>query len=133
MAEKKLFTFNAVRKAVIWKSMVAFAALIASSLLFAHHSASQYDFANGVDVEGKIILIEVSNPHIDLILEITNDDGSTKEVRFEGHSRNNVYRRGWRPDMMTEGDDITITIAPMRNGDDGGYIQDFKLSDGTFF
>ena len=79
------------------------------------------------------IQVNVSNPHIDLILEISNADGSTKEVQFEGHSRNNVYRRGWRPDAVKEGDVITIKIAPMRNGEDGGYIQEFNLADGRTF
>lgn len=115
------------------KTFVFLLALACSASTYAHHSASQYDFANRVEIEGKIVHIDVSNPHIDLILEISNDDGTTKEVQFEGHSRNNVYRRGWRPDMMNEGDVITITIAAMRNGEDGGYIQDFTLADGTHF
>ena len=106
---------------------------IFSVVVLAHHSASQFDFAQSVPVEGKVVHIDVSNPHIDLVLEIANDDGSTKEVQFEGHSRNNVYRRGWRPDMVKEGDMITIFIAPMRNGEDGGYIQDFLTTDGRKF
>lgn len=104
-----------------------------SAALFAHHSAAQFDFSQNVPVEGKVIHVDVSNPHIDLILEISNADGSTKEVQFEGHSRNNVYRRGWRPDAVKEGDVITIKIAPMRNGEDGGYIQEFNLADGRTF
>lgn len=99
----------------------------------AHHSAAQFDFTQNVEITGKIIHIDVSNPHIDLILEQTNADGTTKQVQYEGHSRNNVYRRGWRPDMMKDGDTVTIFIAPMRNGEDGGYIQSFKLADGRTF
>ena len=99
----------------------------------AHHSAAQFDFSQMVPEEGKVKYIDVANPHIDLILEITNPDGSTREVQFEGHSRNNVYRRGWRPGAIEEGDTITIFIAPMRNGEDGGYIQEFALADGRKF
>jgi hypothetical protein len=99
----------------------------------AHHSAAQFDFAQNVEITGKIIHIDVSNPHIDLVLEQPAADGSTKQVQYEGHSRNNVFRRGWRPDMMSEGDSVTIFIAPMRNGEDGGYIQSFKLQDGRTF
>ena len=99
----------------------------------AHHSAAQFDFSQMVPVTGKVIHVDVSNPHIDLILEIANDNGTTKEVQFEGHSRNNVYRRGWRPGAFEEGDVITIFIAPMRNGEDGGYIQEFELADGKKF
>lgn len=120
------------------KKGIKHAGLVLGGLLMtaaaqAHHSAAQFDFAQNVEITGKIIHIEVSNPHIDLVLEQTNADGSTKQVQYEGHSRNNVYRRGWRPDMMHDGDTITIFIAPMRNGEDGGYIQSIKLADGRSF
>lgn len=99
----------------------------------AHHSAAQFDFAQRVEVTGKIKSVAVENPHIDLWLTVDNGDGTTRDIQFEGHSRNNVYRKGWRPDMMKEGDTITIFIAPMRNGEDGGYIQSFRLGDGVEF
>lgn len=103
-----------------------------SGLLSAHHSASQFDFSQNVPVTGKIISLDVSNPHIYLVLAY-EEDGMEKEVEFEGHSRNNVYRRGWRPGMMEEGDTVTIFIAPMRNGEDGGYIQSWETKDGNSF
>lgn len=99
----------------------------------AHHSASQFDFSQNVEVAGKIVHLEISNPHIDLILEQDDGKGGKKQVQYEGHSRNNVYRRGWRPDMVADGDEVTIFIAPMRNGEDGGYIQSWKLQDGRTF
>ena len=113
---------------------VLFALVLGASLpALAHHSASQFDFAQRVEVVGKIKSVAVENPHIDLWLTVDNGDGTTRDIQFEGHSRNNVYRKGWRPDMMNEGDTISIFIAPMRSGEDGGYIQGFKLADGTEF
>ena len=98
----------------------------------AHHSAAQFDFAQNVTVAGKVKFVAIENPHIDLILEVDNGDGTTRDIRFEGHSRNNVYRRGWRPGMVEEGDMIEITIAPMRNGEDGGYIGSFNANGNQF-
>jgi hypothetical protein len=120
-------------KQMLTRSIFAFLAVVLSSLAFSHHSAVQFDFSKNVEVKGKIARMDVSNPHVDLVLEITNADGSTKEVQFEGHSRNNIYRRGWRTGMFEEGDMLTISIAPMRNGEDGGYIQGYTLTDGTQF
>jgi hypothetical protein len=119
--------------AVLQQCLLLFSALLLFSTAQAHHSAAQFDFAQNVELTGKIIHLDVSNPHIDLVLELPGADGGTKQVQFEGHSRNNVYRRGWRPDWMAEGDTVTIFIAPMRNGEDGGYIQSFKLADGRQF
>ena len=70
-------------------------ALGASSQLWAHHSASQFDLAQRVEVAGKIKSVTVENPHIELWLIVDNGDGTTREIQFEGHSRNNVYRKGW--------------------------------------
>ncbi len=99
----------------------------------AHHSAAQFDFGQTVMIEGTVKFIDVRNPHIKLILEVENEDGELKEIEYEGHSRNNVFRRGWRPDMLDVGDTVTIGIAPMRDGEEGGYIKDFHLQDGTVF
>ena len=101
---------------------------------WAHHSAAQFDFGQRVPVVGTVKLIEVRNPHIRLILDVADDAGQTREIEFEGHSRNNVFRRGWRPNSVGVGDEITIEIAPLRDGSDaGGYITAFRLADGTEF
>jgi hypothetical protein len=98
----------------------------------AHHSAAQFDFSKTVLIEGKVKVLDVRNPHIKLVLEV-GDDAGVRDIEYEGHSRNNVYRRGWRPEQFGVGDDITIGIAPLRDGGDGGYITTFKLADGTEF
>jgi len=99
----------------------------------AHHSAACCDFTKSVPVEGKVKSIEVANPHIKLVLIVTDANGKEKEIYFEGHSRNNVYRRGWRPGMVKAGDRITIHIAPKKSGEDGGYVQSWTTADGRTF
>lgn len=109
------------------------ALLLMPLLANGHHSAAQFDFAQNVAVSGIVKHIAIENPHIDLIMTVDNGDGSTRDIQFEGHSRNNVYRKGWRPGMIENGQELTIRIAPMRNGEDGGYIQSFVLEDGMEF
>jgi hypothetical protein len=104
------------------------AALAAPAL--AHHSAAHYDFANQVNVTGIVKEARFANPHARLILEVTDDERGTRDIEFEGHSRNNMYRQGFRPGMMTVGDTITIRIAPTRDGTDGGYVTAFITADG---
>jgi hypothetical protein len=98
----------------------------------AHHSAAQFDFAQTVRIEGIVKEMRVENPHIALFLEVTDEKG-TRVVEYEGHSRNNVYRRGWRPDMVHTGDALNIDIAPMRTGEDGGYVKTFITKEGKEF
>jgi hypothetical protein len=95
----------------------------------AHHSAAQFDFGNTVLVEGTVVRARFANPHLRLILEVTDEKG-TREIEFEGHSRNNMLRQGLEPEMFGSGDTVTIRIAPMRNGQDGGYVTALRTPDG---
>ncbi|MBT6043430.1 MAG: hypothetical protein HOH14_08035 [Gammaproteobacteria bacterium] len=117
------------------KNFIKYTAVIATTLLFsaslyAHHSAAQFDFGNTVLVEGKVMEVRFANPHLRLILEVTDDARGTRDIEFEGHSRNNMRRQGLMPDMFIEGDTVTIRIAPMRNGEDGGYVTALRTPSG---
>jgi len=103
--------------------------LVAGSA-FAHHSAAQFDFGNTVDITGVVKYVRFANPHAKLILEVTDDERGTRDIEYEGHSRNNMVREGLKPEMMAVGDEITIRIAPMRDGADGGYITALITADG---
>ena len=96
----------------------------------AHHSAAQFDFRNTVVVSGQVQVARFANPHMHLVLEVTDDERGTRDIEFEGHSRNNMVRQGLLPDMFTVGDTITIRIAPMRDGTDGGYVVGVRTPDG---
>jgi hypothetical protein len=96
----------------------------------AHHSAAQFDFQHTITLTGIVKEATFSNPHARIVLEVTDDERGTRDVEFEGRSRNNLYRQGFRPDMMKVGDKITIRIWPMRDASDGGYITALITADG---
>jgi hypothetical protein len=100
--------------------------------LGAHHSAAQFDFGKTARVTGVVKKFQAINPHMRLVLEVTDAKG-TREIEFEGHSTNNMYRAGYRNNMIWLGDKITVTIAPLRNGDDGGYVTAAVNSKGQAF
>ena len=97
----------------------------------AHHSAAQFDFSNTVLVSGKVVSARFANPHMRLVLEVTDDKRGTRNIEFEGHSRNNMRRQGLLPDMFGVGDTVTIRIAPMRDGSDGGYVTAVRTASGN--
>ena len=111
--------------------IIVLVASLASTATFAHHSAAQFDFRNTVLVEGLVKEARFANPHMRLILEVTDEARGTRDIEFEGHSRNNMRRQGLMPNLFEEGDTITIRIAPMRNGEDGGYVTAVRTPDGT--
>ena len=115
------------------KSVIVYAMLLAAApvrAVLAHHSAAQFDFQSPVNVTGIVKEARFSNPHARIILEVTDAKRGTRDIEFEGHSRNNMIRQGLMPDMMAVGDTITIRIAPTRDGSDGGYVTAFITKDG---
>jgi len=118
-----------VKKIFIFINMALLSALCAMPAT-AHHSAAQFDFGNTVLVTGKVQEVRFANPHMRLVLEVTDAARGTRDIEFEGHSRNNMRRQGLMPDKFTVGDMVTIRIAPMRNGEDGGYVTALRTPDG---
>ena len=114
----------------LFKSIAALVLATLSLTVYAHHSAVMFDFQNTVVVEGKVQEVRFANPHMKLILEVSDAKG-TRNIEFEGHSRNNMARQGLTPNLFKVGDPIAIRIAPMRNGGDGGYVTAVRGPDGT--
>ncbi len=106
--------------------------LLATVPARAHHSAIQFDFQKPVQVTGVVTRFQAINPHMRLTLRITDAKGS-REIAFEGHSTNNMYRGGYRDKMIQVGDTITVTIAPLKDGSDGGYVTGGVTSKGDKF
>ena len=98
----------------------------------AHHSAIQFDFGSSVSVTGVVKRFRSMNPHMLLVLHVTDEKGA-RDIEFEGHSTNNMYRAGYRDNMIQVGDTITVTIAPLRDGSDGGYVTGVRTSSGARF
>ncbi|HXC60910.1 MAG TPA: DUF6152 family protein [Steroidobacteraceae bacterium] len=112
------------------------AALLGLGLAFAasaHHSAVQFDFGKQVQYTGTVKEFSAINPHMRMTLDWKDDKGKDHEVKFEGHSTNNMYRAGYRKGMVKSGDKITVNAAPYRDGTEGGYVIAVTTSDGQFF
>jgi hypothetical protein len=112
-------------------ALVSLSVLIGSAApAFAHHSAQMFNFTKRSELSGVVREIRVINPHMSLTLAVNGENGSTKEVEFEGHSVNNFYRAGWRPNMVKVGDHIKIEFAPRKDGQEGGFVTGFTTAQG---
>jgi hypothetical protein len=110
-------------------SIGALALLLAVPLAYAHHSAAMFDFSKVGEASGTVKAIRVINPHMSLTLAVSDEKGP-RDIDYEGHSINNFYRAGWRPNMIKVGDKIKIRFAPRKDGQDGGFVSGFTTADG---
>jgi hypothetical protein len=95
----------------------------------AHHSAAAQDFTKRVEMQGVVKSWSIMNPHGKLVVQVSDAKG-TRAIELETHSRNNVYRAGYRDGMIKAGDKIKVYIAPNRDGSDGGYLVAFETAAG---
>ena len=112
--------------------IIAVALLVFGATLAAHHSAVQFDFTRTVSVTGTVMKFRAINPHMQLVLHVKDAKGE-RDIEFEGHSTNNMYRSGYRDNMIKVGDTITVSIAPLRSGADGGYVTAAVTASGARF
>jgi hypothetical protein len=104
-----------------------------ASTVMAHHSAAPFDFQNRVTLKGIVKEIKIINPHSVFILEVTDDSRGTRDIEIEGMSASVFYRSGFIPSAAVPGDVIEITIAPRKDGEDGGFVSSMVAEDGTWF
>ena len=111
---------------------IALAILLMSSIgipAIAHHSAAAQDFTKRVELDGVVKSWQILNPHGKLVIQVSDAKGS-RVIALETHSRNNVYRAGYRDGMIKAGDKIKVYVAPNRDGSDGGYLVAFESAAG---
>jgi len=117
----------------LWSLVSALALVVAlGSTASAHHSAVQYDFTKSASNTGVVVKFQAINPHMRLTLRVTDEKG-TRELEIEGHSTNNMYRAGYRDGLIKVGDKITVNVAPLRDGSEGGYMVAAVTANGTRF
>jgi hypothetical protein len=115
------------------------AALLASAVLvatnaaaMAHHSFAMFDQENPVDLEGVVQEFKYTSPHSYILLEVRGQDGSAVVWNLEGQAPSLLTREGWSSQTLKPGDEVVITIDPLRSGAPGGSWQArrIKFKDG---
>jgi hypothetical protein len=115
------------------------AALLASAVLvatnaaaMAHHSFAMFDQENPIDLEGVVQEFKYTSPHSYILLEVRGQDGSAVVWNLEGQAPSLLTREGWSSQTLKPGDEVVITIDPLRSGAPGGSWQArrIKFKDG---
>jgi hypothetical protein len=114
------------------RTLLAAAAFAVGATAWAHHSAVAFDFGKSVQYTGTVKVFRAVEPHLRVELELKDEKG-TRVVRFEGHSLNNLYRGGYRKDLVKVGDTLTVTAAPMKDGTEGGYVIGAQAKGGPYW
>ncbi len=95
----------------------------------AHHSFAMFDNTKQVELKGTVKEFQWTNPHTWIQL-LVMEDGKEVEYSIEGASPNGLARKGWTRNSIKPGDQIKLTVNPLKEGGPGGSFVKATLPDG---
>jgi len=97
----------------------------------AHHSGAAFDGSKPVTVTGVVKAFQWTNPHCYIQVLVKDEQGNEAEWSLEMAAPMYLYNLGWRPSTVKPGDLITATVAPLRNGENGGLVNQVLDAEGN--
>lgn len=83
----------------------------------AHHSVSAtYSSEIKTTVVGVIDRYSFRNPHVQVYVDVTNDDGSVTPWLIEGRAATNMRRQGWSNDSVESGQTVRVSGGATHDG-----------------
>lgn len=111
--------------------LAALLAALAASSARAHHSTAIYDSENPIELAGTVVEWQFVNPHCVIVLDVADPtSGMTRTWTVEGSNTAMLFRRGWTPETLKPGDEILVTVRPLRSGALGGNYSNVRWRDG---
>jgi hypothetical protein len=106
--------------------------LLGNSLAWAHHSfAAAYNMENPIEITGKIVNVRLTNPHSYFFLDVEGENGEMQRWSFEAGTPSGMIRGGYSPEVIKEGDMVTIGGFRARDESTNGMLTKLVTSDGT--
>jgi len=112
--------------------LLSVSALLLASPAWGHHSHAMYESDLEVTLVGKVHQLQWSNPHVFLYLVVQDEDGGTSNWALEGGSPTALLRQGWPQGNPKPGDEVTVTVRPLKAGR-GGLIRAVTFADKSEF
>jgi hypothetical protein len=119
-----------MRRHVPTLAVVGAALIAAGAPATAHHSFAMFDHVNRVTLKGTVAGFQWTNPHVFISLDVPDGKGGAKRYTVECASPNVLTRAGWKYNIVKPGDQVSLLLNPLKNGDPGGMLETITLADG---
>ena len=104
--------------------------LLAVASATAHHAAAGIDRTATKELKGTIKAFSWQNPHSWMEVDVVGPDGKVVTWTVEMTAPSYLVRAGWKASTVKPGDEVKVTVRPLKNGDPGGLFVSVKLADG---
>jgi hypothetical protein len=98
--------------------------------LLAHHGNAAYDTAKIITLKGTVTQWYWANPHCVLRLDVTDDRGQVVQWAAETENPSSMIHYGWTKQSLKPGDQVTVNVIQVKNGNPVGRIIEVILSNG---
>jgi uncharacterized protein DUF6152 len=110
-------------------SAAAFALVVATARLLAHHSfAAEFDGNKPLEMKGIVTKIEWMNPHTYFYVDVADPDGKTVNWGMEMGSPNGLMRLGWTRNTLKVGDEVMVEGSKAKDGTNVGNARAVTLA-----
>jgi hypothetical protein len=98
----------------------------------AHHYFAMFDQEHPIRLVGTVKEIRYTGPHTFIMLDAENGSGGTQLWNLEGSAPSDLARDGWTINTLKPGDELELTINPLRSGTPGGAwkVNNVRFRDG---
>jgi hypothetical protein len=130
--EKVIFMVEAVamRNRLITTVAVVAGFLIVSGPLFAHHGNAVFDVGKTVTMKGTVTEWFWANPHCFLSFDVKGDGSRPVHWVMETQAPPNMVPYGFSKQTFKPGDEVTVTLEPVKNGEPLGRLVRVVLANG---
>ena len=97
----------------------------------AHHSYAMFDMTKQVELKATVTQFKWTNPHAWIVVSVKDKAGTPITWNIEMNSPNNLALLGWKRSSLKAGDQVTITVHPLRGDKQGGSFMSAILADGS--
>jgi hypothetical protein len=100
--------------------------------LSGHHSFAPYEPELQIKFSGVVTSFSWANPHVYIRMDaLDKATGKARNWLIECANPGILNRVGWRFNMVKPGDQITVIVSPLRNGEPAALLKQITLADGT--
>lgn len=118
----------------LYSLVAGFMTLMVSGPAWTHHSfAAAYNMQDPITITGKIVDVRLTNPHSFFFLNVEDENGATVRWKFEAGTPSGMLRNGYSPQVIKQGDTVTISGFRARDASDNGMLTELVTTDGTVY
>ena len=98
--------------------------------LVAHHGAASFDTTRELNLKGTVTDWIWANPHCFLKFDAKDETGTIRNWAVEVSNPTDMVKRGWARTSFKAGDEVTVTLQPVKGGAPVGRLRNVVLPNG---